>query len=85
MGITRQDGGYSATVEGFFVFAGQRFRLAKTNGATFTLVEPCELPPGTEGELLVIIDGKPDSKRIALPRGALADENIVGYQVVAPF
>ncbi len=56
MGVHHKEG-YSATVEGFFIVGGNRVRVAKSNGERFVLADPCEAPPGTEGELLVIVDG----------------------------
>ncbi len=75
MGI-RHEYGYSADVEGFFVTDSKRFRLAKTNDATLVLAEPCELPPGIEGELLIIVDGcnSPSACRKPLNSNALHGE-----------
>ncbi|HZZ27009.1 MAG TPA: hypothetical protein VFE46_03300 [Pirellulales bacterium] len=85
MGIYHKDG-YSAEVEGFFVVTKElRFRLAKSNGCTFVLAESCELPPGTEGDLLVIVDGKKDSRRVVLRKGVSIGQTTVEYEVVAPF
>src|SRR5437763_1575369 len=66
---TQYRSGYSAHVEGFFVTADFRIRLAKTNGRTFVVAEPCELAPGTLGELLVIVDGDRHSRLVTLPQG----------------
>ena len=84
MGIERNDG-YSATVEGFFVVRGNRIRLAKTNGCTFAFAEPCELSPGTIGELLVIVDGSEQRRTVTLPDGVVQGQLIVRYEVSAPF
>ncbi len=84
MGYYHEDG-YSSEVEGYLVINGRRIRLAKTNGRTLLLAEPCELAPGTEGELLVIVDGKRSSRRITLPMGVVGSEKNVAYEVVAPF
>jgi hypothetical protein len=84
MGIQRENG-YSASVEGFFVLNGNRLRLAKTNGRAFVLAEPSEFAPGTAGELLVIVDGQEDSRRVMLPDGAVSGQTLVNYTVVAPF
>ncbi len=84
MGIHRPGGGYSATVEGFFVVAGQRFRIAKTNAREIVFAEECELAPNTEGELLIIIDGTANSKRISISGVALGRSD-TEYQVLAPF
>jgi hypothetical protein len=84
MGTQRKDG-YSADVEGFFVAEGNRVRLAKSNGCSFVLAEPRELPAGIEGDLLVIVDGKANSRHVVLPKGAGRGQTIVEYKVLAPF
>lgn len=84
MGIVREFG-YSASVEGFLVLKGERLRLAKTNGCTFVLADSRDLPPGTTGELVVIVDGRPDTKSVRLPDGATKETPIVRYEVEAPF
>jgi len=84
MGIHHRDG-YSASVEGFFVVEQTRYRLAKTNHSAFVLAEPCELAPGTEGELLVIIDGNANSRLVKLPDGVTRGQSVVSYLVAAPF
>ncbi len=85
MGVHHENG-YSADVEGFLVVrGGPRIRLAKTNGDTLTLAESCELAPGTLGELLVIVDGKKNSRLVVLPRGVSMGQSLVRYTVAAPF
>ncbi len=84
MGIHRENG-YSACIEGFLLVAGARYRLAKTNGIDFVLAEPCELAPGTNGELLIIVDGDCDSKQITLPDGVLRGQTRVRYEGAVPF
>ena len=84
MGTYHEDG-YSSEVRGFLVVRDRRFRLAKTNGKNFVLSEECELPPGTEGELLIILDGREDSRRIKLPGGVSAGDLSTSYEVLAPF
>ena len=85
MGIRRENGGYSSTVEGYFVHSGAWIRLAKTNGCTLVLAEPYELAPGTTGDLLVIVDGKRDSKRVMLTKGVAHGQLVAEYEVIAPF
>jgi len=82
---THHESGYSADVEGFFVYAGKRIRLAKTNGCAFVLAEPCELPPDSEGDLLVIVDGKSSSRRVVLPEGVQIGQTLVEYHMAVPF
>ena len=76
---------YSARIEGFLVARGQRFRVAKSNDQTVTLAEACELPPGTECDIVVIIDGNRSSLRVILPDGIAQGKSTVSYKVVAPF
>jgi hypothetical protein len=84
MGIHHSDG-YSADVEGFFIVGELRIRLAKTNGSAFFLAESCELPPGTEGDLLVIIDGKSTSRHVEITDGIVPGQTLVRYQTAVPF
>ena len=84
MGVHRENG-YSASVEAFLVVNGDRIRIAKTNGRTFSLAEPCELVPGTTGDLLIIVDDEVRSKMVVLLDGAIAGETVVNYVVAAPF
>ncbi len=84
MGRYHEDG-YSADVEGFLVVRGGSYRLAKSNGCTFVLADPCELAPGTSGELRVIVDGRVSSRMVEIPTGVAAGKNVVQYKVAAPF
>ena len=84
MGIQRENG-YSATVEAFLVVADQHIRLAKTGPDEITLVEPCELAPGTEGELMIIVDGHRESQAVVLDEGAFMERQEVRYSVAVPF
>lgn len=51
----------------------------------FAVAEPCEFSPETEGELLTIVDGVEDSRRVVLPDGVRQGQTIVKYVVAAPF
>lgn len=84
MGTFHKDG-YSADVAAFFVVSGDRIPLAKTNDRTFVLAEDRELPPGAEGDLLTIVDGKAGSRRVILPDGVCSGQTLVKYKVAAPF
>jgi hypothetical protein len=84
MGVHHEDG-YSASVEGYFVIAGRRIRLAKTNGSTFVVAESCELAPGTSGEIVVIVDGEENVRSVAIVNGVVAGQTVVEYEVTAPF
>jgi hypothetical protein len=77
--------GYSASVEGFLVVGGQRYRLAKTNYRSFTLADDCDLPPGAEGELIVTVDGNSFSRFVSLPNGIAVGQSTAAYTVAARF
>ena len=85
MGIHHEGGGYSASVEGFFVVDQHRIRLAKTNESEIYLAESCQLPAGVEGDMLMIVDGSESSKRVRLPHGVASGQTLVEYEVSAPF
>jgi hypothetical protein len=84
MGIQRENG-YSASVEAFLVVGDQHIRLAKTGPEKVVLVEPCELAPGTKGELVIIIDGHRDSRSVVLDEGAMSAQQEVRYSAAVPF
>jgi hypothetical protein len=83
--VPQRYGCYSARVEAYLVVAGERIVIAKTGPDAVTLVEPCELPPGTTGELEIIVDGHVDSKLVVLNDGAMSHRREVRYSVLAPF
>jgi hypothetical protein len=84
MGIRRETG-YSAAVFAYMRVGNQRLRIAKMNREFLTLAEPCELAPGTEAELHVIVDRKKSSRTILLNDGIASDQREVRYSVLAPF
>lgn len=84
MGIQRENG-YSASVEAFLIVGEQHIRLAKTGPDKIVLVEPRELPPGTEGGLVIIVDGHRDSRAVVLDEGASREQREVRYSVAVPF
>jgi hypothetical protein len=84
MGTFHKDG-YSASLEIFFVHAGQRFKIAKTSRDTLTFAEPCELPPGIEGTLSITVDGCESTRLVVLDDGVLNGNQLARYSTVAPF
>jgi hypothetical protein len=84
MGTYHKDG-YSAYVEGFFVVDGRRFRVAKSDHRRFVLCESCTVPPGTEGDMVVIVDGSASSRRVTIPAGIQEGQTTVDYIVACPF
>lgn len=84
MGIQRNNG-YSATVEAFLVVGESMIRLAKTGRTTLTFADACELPPETEGELVVCVDGHRDTRSVVLPDWLSLGQRVAAYAVTAPF
>jgi hypothetical protein len=84
MGIQRENG-YSATVEAFLVVGEQHLSVAKTGRDAVVLAEPCELSPGTEGELVMIVDGHRESRPVVLDDGAVSGRREVRYSVAVLF
>jgi len=62
MGIHWNDGGYSTDVELYLRVANRNLRIAKIGPDSFVLREECELPPGTEGTIVIKVDG--DERKI---------------------
>jgi hypothetical protein len=84
MGIQRENG-YSASLSAYFRFNGHSVRLAKTNGCTFVIAEPAQVAAGTQGELVVIVDGREHSRLVSLPGGIGPGDTTVQYKEIAPF
>lgn len=78
MGIQRGNG-YSASVEAFLAVGESKIRLAKTGRTTIAFAEACELPPGTEGELVVCVDGHCDTRSVVLPDGLPLGQRVATY------
>jgi len=59
--------------------------VAKTSHVEISFAESCELPPGIDGDLLIIIDGNARSQRVLMPESVEQGQTKVKYQVAAPF
>jgi hypothetical protein len=84
MGIQRENG-YSASVEAFLAVGDLLIRVARTSRDFLTLSQPCEFPPGTEGELVVSVDGHREARGITLNEGVAQGQRVVPYRVTVPF
>ena len=58
MGQHWGDGGYSAEVEVYLKVDDKKLRIARIGPSSFCLREPCEYPPGTEGTIVIKVDGR---------------------------
>jgi hypothetical protein len=84
MGIHRE-GGYSATVEAYLLVGEDRYPLAKTGHDEVVVAKPCELPPGCEAKLVVIVDGNKSARAIVLDAGIARGESSARYSEAVPF
>jgi hypothetical protein len=84
MGIHRKDG-YSATVEAYLLVQGVRYEVAKTSADEVVVAEPCDLAPGCEAELVVIVDGQRYSRAIVLDDGLARGRHEARYSAAVPF
>jgi hypothetical protein len=84
MGFHRKDG-YSASVEAYLVVQGVRYDVAKTSADEVVLAEPCELAPGCEAELVVIVDGHRNARAIVLDDGVSLGTHAARYSAAVPF
>jgi len=60
-------------------------QIAKLNREYLTLAEACELAPGTESQLNVVIDEKKSTQMVLLNDGVVESQRRVRYSVLAPF
>ncbi|HEX4146901.1 MAG TPA: hypothetical protein VHY91_25615 [Pirellulales bacterium] len=72
--------GYSASVELYVLVGDKRFGVAQVGPSFFVLKDQeVAIPPGTDGRLVIIIDGREKSYPIFMQRGALAGCDEVAY------
>jgi hypothetical protein len=76
---------YSAMVRAYLRVGSDTFGVAKINGKQLTLAEPCELSPGSQGQLVVIVDDHQSARTVVLPDGVDQGQREAHYSVVAPF
>ena len=84
MAIKRQKG-YSAAVAAYLRIGSSKIRVAKINREKLTLAEPCECEPGTEVELVVIVDRRSSSRTVLLVDGVALGQREARYSVTVPF
>jgi hypothetical protein len=62
MGQHWKDGGYSSDVSIQLRVADKALRIAQIGPKSFILRDTCEFPPGTEGTIVITVDG--DERKI---------------------
>jgi hypothetical protein len=84
MGIQRENG-YSSSVKAFLAIKDRRIRIAKVGKGTLTFARPVELPPGTEGTMVVSVDDHRTTRKVSLDDGACFGQRTVRYRELVPF
>jgi hypothetical protein len=69
MGNAWQDG-YSAHVDLYLLIDGEQIGVSQVGPGWFILQDDRHLPPGSEGELVVAIDGSEKRQHVFLHHGA---------------
>jgi hypothetical protein len=78
MGIHWKDG-YSARVELYLDVGDKRLRVAQVGPASLILRDPCTLPPGTPGTIVINVDGTLKEHAVVLHNGAIASRDRVEF------
>lgn len=79
MGKRWSDGGYSSEVECHIQVADKALRIAQIGPKSFILRDGCELPPGTEGTIVITVDGDERKIHAFLQNGVARGVNEVEY------
>jgi hypothetical protein len=78
MGVRWKDG-YSSRVEIFLLIGEEKFRVAQVGPDSFILREGRRFPPGTEGELAIVIDDREQRHHVFLMNGIACISEPVMY------
>ena len=78
--IVRQPYDYSATVDLRLRINGRILDVGQVGHKFLILAESYEVPPGTEGELIVIVDGEESVHRVNLPEGIKSYSQLVSFR-----
>jgi hypothetical protein len=76
--------GYSAKVELQLLVNGQFLDVAQVGPTRCVLTQPIDLPPGTEGEFVLTVDGRDRRWHVLLVDGAAANNPVVRLQDLPP-
>ncbi|MBI3463007.1 MAG: hypothetical protein HY000_08095 [Planctomycetes bacterium] len=69
--------GYSAKIDLQLLVNGQALDVAQVGPSRCVLTQPVDLPPGTEGEFILTVDGHDRRWHVLLLDGAAADNPVV--------
>jgi hypothetical protein len=79
MGQHWKDGGYSSEVEIYLQIADKSLRIAQIGPNSFILRDHCEFPPGTEGTIVIKVDGRERKVHAFLQDGVMMGVEEVAY------
>jgi hypothetical protein len=60
---------YSVNIAGRLVVDGKILAIGQICGRHLVVIDDCDLPPGTEAQLIVTVDGREKVSHILLPHG----------------
>lgn len=78
--IARQPHDYSATVDLRLRVNGRILDVGQVGHKFLILAEASEVPPGTEAELVITVDGKESVRRVVLQEGIASHSNVIRFQ-----
>ncbi len=79
MGKHWKDGGYSAEVAIRLQIGDKALRIAQIGPNSFILRDHCEFPPGTEGTIVITVDGNEREVHAFLQNGVVHGQAEVQY------
>ena len=79
MGQRWSDGGYSSEVSIRLEVADKTMRIAQIGPNSFILRDHCELPPGTEGTIVIKVDDRERKVHAFLQNGVISGVDEVEY------
>ena len=79
MGKQWNDGGYSTDVDLYLQVGERKLRIAQIGPDAFILRDECEFPPGTEGTIVIKVDGDERKIHAFLQNGVVRGATEVQY------
>jgi hypothetical protein len=76
---TRWNDGYSAHVDMYLLIDGEQVGVAQVGPGWFILETDRAIPPETDAELVIAVDGRETRRHIFLPAGAIRQGTEVAY------
>lgn len=79
MGHQWNDGGYSSEVDAYVLLGDKKLQIAQIGPKSFILRDHCDISPGTEGTIVISVDGRERKIHAILQNGAVNGFQEVQY------